>query len=187
MYSILAMGWFILPNCGNGGGGNTPIDNSVPIDNICIIEFTQTPVYSDNTLMSSTPDREISGYYLYVCHIISGVPGNMVWIAEINNPLKWEKDAWRGSWDIRNLLYDNTSLIYGTSPDGLTAFSLKAVSIRVDEKGNPFVSDFSVPWVYSITPYPLDNQTLHEGDIYATDINGSGPINMDFGIGGNNK
>lgn len=189
IYSLLGTGYFILSNCGGGGGGGStpapaPIDNNSPH----IIEFTQPAVFADGSPMSVP--SSVGGYYLYVCHVIDGtMVDNMIWVAEINtnvNPLIYEQEAWRGRWDIFNLVGAGGILV-GTVPDGTHAFALKSVSSILGPDGRPlYVSPFSVPWIYNIKSIPLDNtQIPQEGDPLAQHSNV--PVNMLFNTGGSSN
>jgi len=188
------MGLFTLPNCGGGGGGGvTPTDNMTDAEIEAaqrnaphIIEFTQPSEYIDGSSMS-VPSA-IGGYYLYICHIQNGVIVDpMVWVAEITtstNPLNYDNNAWRGSWDILNILRHPE--LKDTRPNDTHAFSLKAVSTTLDRDGKPEVSAFSNPWVYGLTPYELDNtQIPREASPYAQ--HPSSPVDMQFDIGGGSK
>lgn len=185
------MGWFILPNCGGGGGGGTPVDNMTDAEIEAaqrnaphIIEFMQPAEYADGSSMSVP--SVIGGYYLYVCHIQDGIILDpMVWVAEINtNPLNYDNNAWRGRWDILNILKNPE--LKGTRPNDTHAFSLRAVSTTLGPDGKPEVSPFSNPWVYGITPYPLDNSQIpREASPYAQ--HPSAPADMQFDINSGDK
>ena len=113
----------------------------------------------------------VAGYYLYICHVQDGVViDNMVWIAEIytnTHPLVYDNDAWRGTWDILDILKLSPELV-GTRPDNTHSFALRAISTIPLPDGKPDLSPFSIPWVYGLNPYPLDNnQIIQEGDPYA--------------------
>jgi len=175
----------IMVGCGGGGGGGGPIDNT-PIDNAPhIIEFTQPDEYVDGQKMS-VPSA-VGGYYLYVCHVVDGtMVDNMVWVAEIStntNPLNYD-GAWKGRWDILNLIADN-AILGGTRPDGTHAFALKAVSTTYIN-GKPDVSLLSIPWIYGNPSISLDNTQLpQEGDPLAPHSNL--PVHMLFDLNSGNK
>jgi len=172
----------ILIGCGGGGGDGSVIDNTPRDPNaIHILVFNQPPVYDDNTLMDNTPDREITGYEIFAGQNTT----SLVPVAYINNPLEWTPslNQWVGTWNI----WDNHNVDYirDSRPNGSLVFSLRAISVKVDDKGVQFKSALSVPWVYTDPPYALDNTTPKEGDIYAQDP--SSPVNMLFNTGSGNK
>lgn len=158
----------MMVGCGGDGGGSLPVDN-IPIDNAPhIIQFSQPDEYIDGAKMSVP--SVIGGYYLYICHVDNGkLIDNMVWIAEISTdvkPLNYDNNAWRGEWDIFNLL--KSEELSGIRADDTHAFALKAVSRFTDQAGKPEVSVFSAPWVYGANPYQVDDiQIPIEGDPYA--------------------
>ena len=185
VYSVLSL---IIASCGGSGGGggggggdNTALDNAPHI-----IEFTQPSVYADGSSMSVP--SSVAGYYLYICHIIDGqMIDNMVWVAEIRtntNPLTYDNNAWRGKWDILNILKTSPELI-GTKPDDTHAFSLRAIStILIDGKED--LSSFSTPWSYGNNPHQLDNtQIPREGSLL--EKHPSNPIDMLFNTGSGSK
>lgn len=188
MHKCLLLGFmlFVYAGC-NFGEDKRPV---YPVDNNAIntIIFKQPAMYTDNTPMSSVPTLEIGGYYLYICHVSEANPNGMVWIAEINNPLQWEKDEWIGRWNIQNIVNDNTNeAAFGVVPDGVHAFALRAISTRIDPATNkPYQSEIGVPWIYADPPVQLAGVIPIEGDIYAP-AHVKDAVGMQFDISGDNK
>jgi hypothetical protein len=186
-FICLAIAYFMLVGC-DGDDGWTPPPPPPPDNNaIHIIVFDQPGVYTDNTKMGTTPDKEIAGYEIYMGRIATGGTDNMVVVAYINNPLVWDpaQDKWVGRWNI----WDNNNLpeVKNARPDGTTSFSLKAISTKIDATTNqPFESKLSVPWIYFDPPSALDNNTPREGSPYE-EISNSGPVRLDFVTDGDSK
>lgn len=183
VYVLLAL--ICLGFAGCAGSSPKPVPPPTPIDNnTYIINFFQPTIYTDNTTMLDVPTREIQGYRLYVCHIIGpGVIDSMVLVGEISNPLVWDTDAWRGKWDITSIIHSNVyNALKGVMPDNTHALSLRAISVRVDTNGIPYISSFSQPIIFGEPALVLDNITNIKGG----DANAPVPVgnSMQFGING---